>query len=343
MREDLVNRLRQEKQRVLVDLSELKAGRENALALSDEVKTPDVLIDDGYDPLHAVYLYAQNFLSVLIEQATELPELQHWVDLYVDLEEKYMPVGPPMSPLSLSYFFCWSSFDLPFGEHRETVTQCMIAMARELGAQPNLIEALEVMQKSRMGFYVHEGSEGDFIRLRELKTNRQLLCHSSSGYRGHAGEMWYVRLMPPLVDGYDYYVVFTTPYVIRNVSEPGLLDFIDKMVPKMAKRGYPAEYDALMKWGPMLKYWNEYLMMGYSNFGHDVVYLTGYPSTDPKAEYHSVEDMNSRQYQSRDSVDWLSAVMSGTSKLATKKVVKLADKKKKRKQAKQARKRSKGK
>lgn len=343
MRESLVNRLRQEKWRVLIDLNQAKAGRENALSLSEEVKTPDTLIDDGYDPLHAVYLYAQNFLSVLVEQATELPELQQWVKLYVDLEEKYMPVGPPMSPLSRSYFFCWSSFDLPFGEHRETITQCMIGIARELDAQPNLIETLEVMQKSRMGFYIHEGTEGDFIRLRELKTNRQLLCHSSSGYQGHAGEMWYVRLMPPLVDGYDYHVVFTTPYVIRNVSESYLLDLVDRMIPKMTRRGYPAEYEALMKWGPMLKYWNEYLVMGYSNFEHDVVYLTGYPSTDPKAEYRNVEDMNSRQYQSRDSMDWLSAAMPGTSKPANKKVIQLADKKKKRKQAKKARKRSKSK
>ena len=184
-----------------------------------------------------------------------------------------------------------------------------------------------------MGFYVHEGIQGEYIQLRELKTNRRRLCHNSSGYQGRRGEIWFIRLMPPLVDGCDYHVAFTTPYVIRNVTESGLVELIDRMIPKMARRGYPAEYDAFMKWGPALKYWNEYLVMGYSNFAHDVIYLTGYPSTDRKAEYQSVEDMNS--YCGSGSLDWQRTLASGAPKPGTRKIVQLADKKK---QAKQARK-----
>ena len=170
------------------------------------------------------------------------------------------------------------------------------------------------MQKSRMGFYVHEGIQGEYIQLRELKTNRQCLCHNSSGYQGRRGEIWYIRLMPPLVDGYDYHVAFTTPYVIRNVTESSLVELIDRMIPKMARRGYPAEYGAFMKWGPALKYWNEYLVMGYSNFAHDVINLTMYPSTDPKPEYHSVEDMNSYPYCESGSQYWQRTQASGTTR-----------------------------
>ena len=336
MQESLMERLRHEQGRVLVDLEGVKAGRDYALALNEEIKTPDVLVDEGYDPLHAVYIYAQNFLSVLIEEAIEFPELREWAKFYVSLEENYMPAGPPMSPLSRSYFFCWSSFDLAYGQHQETIAQCLVKTARELGSPEGLVETLEIMQKSRMGFYVHEGMQGEYIQLRELKTNRQCLCHNSSGYQGRRGEIWYIRLMPPLDESCDYHVAFTTPYVIRNVTESGLVELIDRMIPKMARRGYPAEYDAFMKWGPALKYWNEYLMMGYSNFAHDVIYLTGYPSTDPKAEYQSVEDMNS--YCGSGSMDRQRTLASGAPKPGTRKTVQLADKKKKRKQAKQARK-----
>ncbi|WP_157673697.1 hypothetical protein [Endozoicomonas ascidiicola] len=340
MQESLIERLRHEQRKVLVDFDQVKAGREYAHFLNEEVKTPDVLMDEGYDPLHAVYLYAQNFLSVLVEQAVEFPELQEWVKLYVSLEKDYMPAGPPMSPLSRSYFFCWSSFDLPFGGHQETITDCMIKMTRELGSPDGLVETLEVMQQSRMGFYVHEGMQGEYIQLRELKTNRLCLCHCSSGYQGGCGEIWYIRLMPPLVEGYDYHVAFTTPYVVRNITESGLLKLIDRMIPKMATRGYPADYDSFMKWGPALKYWNEYLTMGYSNFAHDVIYLTGYPSTDPKAEYRNVEDMNSYPSLGSTLLGWQGALAPGIPKPATKKIVQFAGKKKKQKQAKQARKRN---
>ena len=86
-----MERLRHEQGKVLVDLEGVKAGRDYALALNEEIKTPDVLVDEGYDPLHAVYIYAQNFLSVLIEEAIEFPELREWAKFYVSLEENYMP------------------------------------------------------------------------------------------------------------------------------------------------------------------------------------------------------------------------------------------------------------
>lgn len=340
VQESLVDRLRREKGKTLVDLDQAKAGRDHANSLLDELKRVEVLVEEGFDPLHAVYVYTQNFLSVLVEQAIELPELRHWVELYESLEEDYMPAGPPMSPLTRSYFLSWSGFDLPFGEHNETVTQCMIQLARELGTTEELLETMQVMQNSRMGFYIHEGTQGRFIQLRELSTNDQYWCHCGSGYRGSAGEIWYVRLLPPLVEGFDYHVAFTTPYVVRDVEESALLETINQVIPCMTERGYPSDYESFMKWGPALKYWNEYLMMAYSNYSHDVVYLTGYPSTDPGAEYGDEFDMNSYGKVHAALSGGQDTLASGESKPSTKKVISFTDKKKKRKQAKQARKRN---
>ena len=51
-----------------------------------------------YHPAHGVYIYAQNFLSALIEQLSSLNELSELTDAFAEAEEVYMPSGPPMSP-----------------------------------------------------------------------------------------------------------------------------------------------------------------------------------------------------------------------------------------------------
>jgi hypothetical protein len=68
-----------------------------------------------YDPIHAIYIYAQNTISVLIEQLCELKPLMALNNAYADAEESYMPSGPPASPLTKSYFTCWGFFDLCTG------------------------------------------------------------------------------------------------------------------------------------------------------------------------------------------------------------------------------------
>ena len=64
-----------------------------------------------YDPIHGLYIYGQNQLSVLTELISEMPMLEKLADAYADAEEKYMPSGPRMSPLTASYFACWGLFD----------------------------------------------------------------------------------------------------------------------------------------------------------------------------------------------------------------------------------------
>ena len=45
-----------------------------------------------------------------------------------------------------------------------------------------------------------------------LSPNGSIVCHVTSGYRGKAGELWYVRLLPPLLPELaTYHIVSTTP------------------------------------------------------------------------------------------------------------------------------------
>ena len=75
------------------------------------------------DPLHAVYAYAQNKLSAIVEDVAQLPMCAELAEAYSAAEEEYLPSGPPMSPLTRSHFFCWAVFDSHVGKQTETLAK----------------------------------------------------------------------------------------------------------------------------------------------------------------------------------------------------------------------------
>ena len=215
--------LRKTNSRKVVDISELRDAKINAENLDKTVITEKQL--SRLDPLHGVYVYAQNKLSVIMEQLSDLPALSKLTDAYTNAEDVYMPSGPPMSPLTKSYFTCWGFFDLCVGLNKETFGTIAIDVCRFLKADPDLITIFEHMQKSRMGFYVHEGVSGKFVNLREIITQEKIQAIVPSGYLGEPGEIWFARLMPepfPQLN-YGYSVVFITPYIITEIQNNSLV------------------------------------------------------------------------------------------------------------------------
>ncbi len=105
--------LRKTINRKVIDISELKNAKIHAENLEKSVITEKELAE--LDLLHGVYVYAQNKISVFVEQIAELPTLSKLTNAYSDAEDLYMPSGPPMSPLTTSYFSCWGFFDLCVG------------------------------------------------------------------------------------------------------------------------------------------------------------------------------------------------------------------------------------
>ena len=67
------------------------------------------------DPLHTVYLAVQHAASIFAERVSVLDEFEPYYEIVLKAEEEYMPSGPPMSPLTRSYFTTWAFFDLGFG------------------------------------------------------------------------------------------------------------------------------------------------------------------------------------------------------------------------------------
>jgi hypothetical protein len=171
-----------------------------------DVKTAEALVRSGHDPLHAAYLAAQNFTSLFAESVSPLPEFGPYRRVVGPAQDEYLPGGPPLSPLTLSYFTTWAFFDLRFGPDGETVGTCLLDVADLVEVDPFLAETVRRFQGSRMGVYEHGGVEGGPVRLKELVTGDGFTCHVPSGYRGQPGQLWYVRLCPPLPGLADYHV-----------------------------------------------------------------------------------------------------------------------------------------
>lgn len=125
-----------------------------------------------------------------------------FVEMVSRAEDLYWPSGPPMSPLTGSYFTSWACFDACVGAANERIGTCMIEVGAALGMDAELLRLIQLMQRSRMGLYVHEGSQGDLVTLREIVTGAACRAIVPAGHRGQVGELWYVRVLPPPAPGH---------------------------------------------------------------------------------------------------------------------------------------------
>ncbi|MBS3780531.1 MAG: hypothetical protein KGY41_09065, partial [Desulfovermiculus sp.] len=270
----VINSLRKESKRKVIDIQQIRDAKAEAEELEATIIKQEEM--DQLDPLHAVYAYAQNKMSVFVEQLSEMPELAKLVDLYEAAEDEYVPQGPPVSPLTLSYFSCWALFDLNVGLHRESLGSIATEVCREFQADQGLIKLFEIMNTSRMGLYIHAGHLGEYVLLHEFVTGEKLKAKVISGYRGYPGEIWLVRLLPSPVHRaeLDYSIVFITPYIIGQQKgrkfysigdEQGWHEYFDRTLDKIHAKDRVQAYEKLMKYGLDRHYWNEYIFEAYVN------------------------------------------------------------------------------
>ncbi len=283
----VIAKAKQQLEQKVTNLSEWKAGKIKAENFQETVIKRENLVE--YDPAHALYIYAQNQLSVLIEQIMGLPMVDKLADAYSKEMEEYTPSTPPMSPITNSYFTCWGAFDLSTtGAKKETLATITIDFCKYIQADPELVHLYEQMQTSRMGIYKHEGREGDFVLLTELITNIKVKVIVPSGYFGYPGQIWYVRVLPPPFEQgtYDYSIVFTTPYLLGKNGinnkyiddvENDWLAYFDRNLPKTGIEDRVTAYEHLMTYGFHRNYWLEYIFLAYRNYQEDMIFLEGFP------------------------------------------------------------------
>lgn len=280
----------------VVNLEEIKEGHKMAEDLEASVASDKELA--RLDPLHAMYVFAQNRMDILAEQLTQLPACRKLFSALAEADDIYMPSYPPISPVTSSYFSCWSLLDCEIGKDKESLAKIAIKVSQALSADPNLITLYQRMQESRMGLYIHQGTKKKRVKLKELITEKEFNCISPSGYLGRPGELWFARIFPEPFPEWSlgYSVVFTTPYVLGKVKKgfftnAGTLDdwqlFLERTLGQTGETGRIEAYEQFMKYGLNRHFWNEFIFQGYANHTDHVVYLAGIPDrpdTLPHAE-----------------------------------------------------------
>jgi hypothetical protein len=282
--EKVVARMKREVRRKVVNLKDIIAGRGVAEDLQSTVVTKEGLA--GIHPAHAAYVHAQNQVSVMSEQLTALDEMAPFADIVSRAEDLYMPSGPPMSPLTKSYFTCWAFFDACIERTNETIGTTVLEVGAALGMHTGLLRLIRLMQESRMGVYAHEGTEGRLVVLWELVTGAVCRAIVPSGHRGQKGELWYARVLPPPIPAGSEHVVFTTPYILLNSGLREWQAFFLRTLPEAPQQAYLDAYERHMKYGPTRAYWNNFVFEGYVNHRTEAIYLAGIPDI-PESRPHS--------------------------------------------------------
>lgn len=258
----------------VIDLEAFAAGRDHTEELQQTVATREALA--RLHPAHAIYTYAQNQLSVMAEQLTSLDEMSRFARIISEADDEYLPNGPPVSPLTRSFFTCWASFDVSLGLAKETLATTAIAVGTALGMHGELLRLFRLLQQSRMGIYAHEGMEGEAVVLRELVTDAVCRTINPSGYRGTQGELWYVRVLPPPSPGNEH-LVFTTPYILLAPDEREWQAYFLRALPDAGPSRRIASYEQHMKYGPARNYWTEFVFEAYVNHCPEAIFLSGLP------------------------------------------------------------------
>jgi hypothetical protein len=251
-----------------------------------DVHTVDDLIRSGYHPLLAAYAAAQNFTSFFAEAMSEFPELDPYCRIVAAAEEEYMPDGPPMSPLTRSYFTSWAFFDVRFGRDKETIGTCLLDLADVLGMDSFLTETIRRFQASRLGIYEHVGTDGPHVRLKELLTADEFTCHPASAYRGRAGELWYVRVCPPLLGQVDYHLAYGTPYVLM-ATKANWTAYLNRSLRGADAANTRVRLHEHLKFGKGPNYWNEFVFQAYHHHLSNAIFLAGLPDVKGSRPHES--------------------------------------------------------
>jgi hypothetical protein len=242
------------------------------------IKDMETMIKEGFDPIHAAYAFVQQITSHFAEVVSALPEMKKYLELAGKAEDEYMPSGPPMSPLTTSYFACWALYDLQFGKDGDTIAKCQIDANDIFMLNADQLDALKKLSDSRMGIYEHEGTTGGLVKLRELITGDEFSCLCTSGYKGKPGELWYVRRLPPLMPQMaSFHVLFTTPYILIDSKKSDWTQFLKRSLLQITTGDDRDRLHRLMKFGPSLHFWNEFVFQGYHHHQTQAIFLAGIP------------------------------------------------------------------
>jgi hypothetical protein len=237
------------------------------------------------DPSFHAYAAAVNVANEFATQALDIPELIPFNNQLADVQEEYMPSYPPMSPVTSAFFAGWLVLDARDSFSGLTIGELFAHYLEHTDKLDYLRKAMAALNNSCCSFYeVADVGDANEVKLWDIVGQQEVQCWNSSGYGGRRGEVWYVRVLPPLTAGSGRSVTVSTPYVFWNGDRHTWEAFFGRY---LASKGNPGcslrEY---LKYGKWLGYWMEFVFQAYANHTGNMILVTGVPD-DPSSLPHS--------------------------------------------------------
>ncbi|MEQ9411535.1 MAG: SEC-C metal-binding domain-containing protein [Fuerstiella sp.] len=278
-------------QKVLQD-----AARQNDDSEFDETPftIPDLepLLSRGVNRQTAMYLVVWGQLAGLetvLEESDAVSTLRHAVEVARGEDD---PEDLPDSPICDTVSTLWALCDLRTGPGQRSAGEMILELLKNHGATPRFLKACDALVDSRLGIYEEIGEvvtdEGNFLNVRELVTQRELLVYTVTGYRGSPGDLRLTRLGPPLTDDSAVYTELTTPAALEDVTVVRWTRYLEEVMPASVPRADGTvstetqdRLASVFKNDPGAMAWLQFIWQGYHGHQDDVIFLSGIPN-DPE-------------------------------------------------------------
>lgn len=239
-----------------------------------------IMADPEFTASMKVYVITQNLLSIFIGIVSQYRDFLAFNKEYTRQENIYMPQGPPMSPLTRSYFTYRFLADYRLDDEPvETLCSLFIKICNhfDLNIDRRILDAVRFAGDSSMGVYSVEKGRDTLMSLSDVVTGDTFECHCPSGYKGCVNDVLLVRVVPDVYDRNTPSTMVITPYVIINYPKNAWIDFFKRQGITKTDEDFLTRYHRLCKYGNAKLDWNEYIMDAYVNHSQSYIVLTGMP------------------------------------------------------------------
>ena len=273
--------LRKPSRNDVIDLAAFREAKKQSAPVPEEAFDSTELGEEDLEGTPAEFRFWMDVFRHLAGMGFGLLGLRHmrtFAERIEDTEERYMPGGPPMSPLTDSFHSLWSVADLSAGLKKESLATVAIAVARTLGMPKEPLSAWQTIADSYAGIYRILKREGHVAFLEELITGEHRSATTADPIPGAPGDLWWVRLLPPALPEHSYWTTMGTPYVFAHSEADELWrGYLERQLARLPEKKRAIGYRRLMKQGASPDAWFEFILDGYAGQRGPAVLLQGVP------------------------------------------------------------------
>ena len=168
----------------------------------------------------------------------------------------------------------------PHGQNAWRVVRALSRSSKRTRFAPKGVSALN---DSHCAFYEVRGVDSGEVRLWDIAGRREFQCWNSSGYAGRKGEVWFVRVLPPLLETGEHSVTMNS--LTSSWREAAGLGKTFRALPAFQNR-FQCRAAGLPEVWAIPGLWLEFVVQAYVNHTGNAIFVMGFPDR-PDSMPHS--------------------------------------------------------